>query len=186
MEFKVRDRVRIRTMKDLKKEFGENYSGSAKCHNTFTEEMEQFSGKTATISEIDGKDVELVFWSSTTGEEDCYEFSTDMLEPIEFNKDDLRFGDIITLRNNKKFVVVNSYSGGYALRGNITDVYDGNDIDDCLDINLKALSEDEELDVMKVERKGSVLYRRRKPEVVEMTVKEISEKLGYDVKIVKE
>ena len=71
---------------------------------------------------------------------------------------------------------------------------DGDDVEDHYKNDLTRNSRDfyysdtpEDYDIVKVERVGEIVYQREdNKEPVEMTVAEISEKLGYEVKIVKE
>lgn len=79
--FKVGDRVRIRQWEDMKREFGSKNGGiSTKC--TFVTEMNHLCGRTAEIKAIkDNGLVVLDDWSDCSGSQ-CWDFSTDMLEPV--------------------------------------------------------------------------------------------------------
>ena len=95
-------------------------------------------------------------------------------------RDDLQFGDILTLRNGERFV----YADG-VIHGESEDYYaDCDTVSMCYDNDLIYNSSHSECDVMKVERNGIVVFERE--EVKEMTIAEISEALGYEVKVVKE
>ena len=95
-------------------------------------------------------------------------------------KKDLKDGDIVTLRNGDRLILCDE---------NFIDLSDENhnwisDLD-CLNNDLTYYNEnDEENDVIKVERpvKYETVFERE--EVKELTVDEISEKLGYKVKVV--
>ncbi len=92
---------------------------------------------------------------------------------------DLQFADILTLRNGERYVVTDGYmhgenSGYYCDCDELDDEYN----DDLTRDGNKAH------DIVKVERAGQVIFERE--EVIEMTISEISEKLGYEVKVVKE
>lgn len=100
----------------------------------------------------------------------------------EMTKDDLENGDIIFLRNGNELIVYND--------NELCDLES-----DCFSPlnNLEDLEEDliyeddEDYDVVEVKRpSGYDTMFERKEEVKEMTVSEISKKLGYEVKIVKE
>ena len=52
MEFKVGDRVRIKTWEQMKKEFGENFDGEINCRPCFTEYMKHLCGRTALGHEV--------------------------------------------------------------------------------------------------------------------------------------
>lgn len=129
-----------------------------------------------TISRIDGNEVRIDFPNLH-----CWDGLLKEIVPAYTIKttDDLEFGDIITLRNEEKYVYADE-----ALYGDD----DCNECDgDCIDYwNDETLKNDDEeyYDIMKVEREGQVIYDRNK-EVKEMTVEEISEALGYEVKVIK-
>ena len=64
---------------------------------------------------------------------------------------------------------------------------DCDELKDCYNDDLTRNSDDKDnhqYDIVKIERAGQVIYERE--ETVEMTIAEISEKLGYEVKVVKE
>ena len=106
-------------------------------------------------------------------------------ETKKMTRKDLQFGDIVTTRNEEKYVVadervygeIGSYERDCDL---IEDVYDDN-----LKCSYYEEDEDKEFDIMKVERNGNVIYERDET-IRELTIKEISELLGYEVKVVKE
>lgn len=136
-------------------------------------------GKIANINE-DGK-IYVAFPSR-----DCYWDGLESeLVKVGFSKDDLQFADIVTLRDGNKYVVADG-----CLYGEDDGYYeDCERIDNDYNNNLIYCNEyDEErhdLDIMKVERNGEVIFQRES-EAKEMTVAEISKALGYEVKIVKE
>lgn len=117
------------------------------------------------------------------------DYSWDGLEnelvKVGFSKDDLQFADIVTLRDGNKYVVAygrlfGEDDGYYENCEFINDDYNS-DLIYCNECD----EERHDLDIMKVERSGEVIFQRES-EVKEMTVAEISEALGYEVKIVKE
>ena len=64
---------------------------------------------------------------------------------------------------------------------------DNDEIEDYYNDDLTRDSDDiddRQYDIVKVERAGQVIYERET--TVEITIAEISEKLGYEVKVVKE
>lgn len=97
------------------------------------------------------------------------------LNKFNFTKDDLQYGDKITLRNG---------SAGF---------YEGEDtaihclrychINDNLTNNGGL---EEELDIVKVERPTYVTIYEREEQPKEMTLQEVCEELGYEVKIIEE
>lgn len=92
---------------------------------------------------------------------------------------DLQFADILTLRNGERYVVAQEYM--YGEDGSYYANCD--DLESCYNNDLTK-NGDRDYDIMKIERAGQVIYERE--EVKEMTIAEISEELGYEVKVVKE
>ena len=99
---------------------------------------------------------------------------------MEFKKDDLKNGDIVTLRNGDRLVFVGSED--------FIDLSDDND--NCLS-DICDLEDDlthysyEDSDIVKIERPVEYTTVFTRGEVKEMTVEEISKALGYEVKVVK-
>lgn len=172
-KFKVGDKVKVRNDLIVDNRY---YDG---CR--FAKEMDKYKGQKATIINITDSDRHILdidkgYWNWTY----------DMLQPVNFTKDDLQDGDIVTLRNGDK-LVYSKYNEDF------TDLYDSNhDNYLCdlynLDDDLTCNSYDEGSDIVKVERPTSyaTMYEREENEVKEMTIAEIIEALGYEVKIVKE
>ena len=96
--------------------------------------------------------------------------------------EDLKFGDILTLRNGEKYL----YADGY-LCGESTDYYcDADNVETCYKKDLTS-ENNKDFDIVEVRRPMATFTMfERSTEPVEMTVAEISEKLGYEVKVVKE
>lgn len=155
MRFKVGDKVRVR--KDLI---------AGKCYGednlSFVDDMEKYKGKQFEIIKMSGCDYEL--------DNSNYYFNDDMLEPA-FTTQDLKVGDRITLRNGSSGIW-----DGYMI-GALT--YDEINEDLTNSGNLGS-----SLDIVKVEKpkKYETIYEREKAR--KMTVKEISEALGYEVEVV--
>lgn len=177
MEFKVGDRVRIKTWEQMEKEFGKDSCGGIDCMPRFIEDMKYLCGKTATIDEICNYDIKLKDWS---GDSDgpYWFFSMDMIELVDtskFTKSDLQEGDIVTDREGCKSLFHNG-----ALRGRTLSIYGLTD-------DLKDKEGESDNDIVKVERpiKLETVFERKEPEVIEMTVEEISRALGHEVKVVK-
>lgn len=105
-----------------------------------------------------------------------------------FTKYDLKDGDIVTLRNGAKLVYCDDcfFDFGDRIDNNLTDFEDlTNDLkydDNSWSVDTKA-----DNDIMKVERptQYKTMYER-KEEVKEMTLAQVCEELGYNVKIIKE
>ena len=175
MEFKVGDRVRIKTWEQMKKEFGENFDGEINCRPCFTEYMKHLCGRTASIDEIYGTDVVLTNWSDSSNTR-RWCLSTDMIELVDtskFTKSDLQEGDIVTDREGNKSIFLDDELYGTTI-----------DLDGLTD-ELKDDKDYSEYDIVKVERpiKYETVFERK--EVREMTVEEISKALGFEVKVVK-
>lgn len=155
MRFKVGDKVRVR--KDLI--VGKRYG---KDNLLFVDDMEKNKGKQFKIIRTSGFGYKLDY--------SIYYFNDDMLEPV-FTKQDLKAGDRITLRNGMVEIWDGSRIGPL----------DYEDINDNLTNNGNLGSK---LDIVKVEKpkKYETIYEREKAR--KMTVKEISEALGYEVEVV--
>lgn len=176
MEFKVGDRVRIKSWEQMEKEFGISH-GDIPCKCGFNSEMRHLCGRTATISEINDYKVKLKDWSDAGGKIHWF-FSTDMIELVDtskFTKSDLQEGDIVTDREGCKSLYSNGNFVGKTLSIKwLTD-------------DLKDIDGESDNDIVKVERpiKLETVFERKEPEVIEMTVEEISRALGHEVKVVK-
>ena len=175
MEFKVGDRVRIKSWEQMEKEFGKNSDGGIDCMPCFIEDMKHLCGKTATIDEICNYDIKLKDWSDDTGGL-YWTISTDMIELVDtskFTKSDLQEGDIVTDREGNKSIFLDDELYGTTI-----------DLDGLTD-ELKDDKDYSEYDIVKVERpiKYETVFERK--EVREMTVEEISKALGFEVKVVK-
>jgi hypothetical protein len=97
-------------------------------------------------------------------------------------KDELKYRDIVTLKNGDELVLFDN--------GELVDKdYEGHwidSLDDYLD-DLKCRDRCySEYDIVKVERPVEYETVYKRDDVVELTVDEISEKLGYKVKVVGE
>lgn len=177
MEFKVGDRVRIKSWEQMEKEFGMEFDWIA-CKCRFYREMQHLCGRIATISAIDDYIVKLVNWSDDSGGI-YWCISTDMIELVDtskFTKSDLQEGDIVTDRKGRKSLYLN----GNFVGETVTFIWYTDDLKDKNDYS--------DNDIVKVERPikyGIVFEREEEPEVREMTVEEISKALGYEVKVVK-
>ena len=174
MEFKVGDRVRIKSWEQMEKEFGISH-GDIPCKFRFINGMKHLCGRTASIVAIKGSDIYLTNWSDDSGYMD-WSISTDMIELVDtskFTKSDLQEGDIVTDREGCKSLFHNG-----ALRGRTLSIYGLTD-------DLKDKDGEYDNDIVKVERpiKLETVFERK--EVREMTVEEISKALGFEVKVVK-
>lgn len=176
MEFKVGDRVRIKSWEQMEKEFGKNSCEEINCNPTFIECMSYLCGRTASIVKINGEAVKLTDWSDS---EDTarWSFSTDMIELVDtskFTKSDLQEGDIVTDREGCKSLYSNGNFVGKTLNIKLL-------TDDLKDIDGESYN-----DIVKVERpiKYETVFERK--EVREMTMAELCEYFECPVKIVKE
>ena len=100
------------------------------------------------------------------------------------NKEELKEGDIVTLRNGDRLIYTpdNDSNDFYDLSDNHNYLCDLSDLKDDLTYD----GSDRDNDIVKVERpvQTEVIFER-KDKAREMTVEEISKELGYEVKIIK-
>lgn len=75
VEFKVGDKVRIRSWQDMVEEFGAREDGAIPCNKTFTEAMKHLCGKEFVIEYISSS-------GAVDGSRSPYIISTDMIEPV--------------------------------------------------------------------------------------------------------
>lgn len=154
MKFKVGDKVRVR--KDLA--VGTYANGNL----FFSEDMEKYRGKEFKITDYTLFGYRLNDLRFT--------FSDEMLEPA-FTTQDLKVGDRITLRNGSSGIWDGYMIGALTYDKINEDLTNNGALGSCLDI-------------VKVEKpkKYKTIYEREKAR--KMTVKEISEALGYEVEVV--
>lgn len=179
MEFKVGDRVRIKSWEQMQKEFGGN-DNKIFCKKDFIAPMKYLCGRTATISKITGSDISLTDWSNSEGDPYRWNYSTDMVELVKIKKitkEDLREGDILTDREGYQSVVV-KYDTHLETKGYTIELYELTD--DLLDEGGNSNN-----DIVRVERPRCCETIFEREEIRKMTVEEISKELGYEVKVVK-
>ena len=163
MEFKVGEKVRIKyNLEDIK-----DFKGG------FAPGMKRLEGEIVTITDIrDGK---------AYVEENLWTWDLRAFEKLNIvSKDDLKNGDIVTLRNGDRLVFV----GGEGF----IDLSDDNDnyLSDICDLEDDFTHEHfKDNDIVKIERPVEYTTVFKREEVKEMTVEEISKALGYEVKVVK-
>ncbi len=179
--FKIGDKVRIRTSVTLEEIKANHFNGCQRSTMNFL--LEQSSGinnfnntfeieynydKYITLKNIDGALNPVIF--EKIGE-----------PSIIKTPQDLKFGDIVTLRNSERYVIAND-----TMYGELERYYQ-----DCEPVcnyndNLKYYeNSDREDDIVKVERAGTTIFEREESKVKEMTIEEISKALGHGVKVVK-
>lgn len=103
MKFKVGDKVRIRSYKELKKEFGSTPGGSIKTKLTiFKGNMSECCGKVVTIRSIEkNKDNDYI---SFRFEENPFIFSHDAIEPVDRKCTPKYFtGEVVCIENYSDF-----------------------------------------------------------------------------------
>lgn len=180
MAYKVGDKVRI--VSKWNKNTEENDEGK----------MDKYLGTVMTIRRVyvnrDGEafyDMEedagdRPFGLGWNWNEHCIEELVEEAKGIKFG---INAGDVLTLDNGDKLVVVEEYDGLKTV-----DIYKTNDNSLCevSELDDKLVCRDGGEKVMKITRDGEVLYERPEEEVKEMTLKEVCEKLGYEVKIIKD
>ena len=169
----------------LKNERGIDWNGSGL--------MDKYIGEVVTVSDVFGIAGEFFNIEEDVDYDkffrDKWVFGIDDIERIvtEFKLDDLQFADIVTTRNGERYVVANEgmfgEKDGYWLGSEYIPNFYKQDLK--YDSNLEG---NRIYDIVKVERSGQVIWERseEEKEVKEMTIAEISEALGYEVKVVKE
>ena len=184
-DFKVGQRVRVRQWADMAKEFGTNDYGNIKTKCSFTPPMSNLCGRTATIKDIYKSRVKLDF-DNKSG---CilWDYSTDMLEPLNFTKADLENGMVLETRDGKRYFYLNGNAHGEHSWIHTFDRYNEDltytrcDFDGALDIIkvfkvnnkpsgcLERLLDDDNLNL--------IWERKEEPKVKEVTVEEAAELL---------
>lgn len=140
--------------------------------------MEEFEGKIVTITNVYDDKVHI------KEDDDGYVWDLRAFEELEglvINKDDIKGGDIITLRNGDRLLIDADKDVSDLSDENNNSVYSL----DCYENDMTYRAGNSNYDIVKVERpvEYSIVYDK---EVVrEMTVEEISKALGYEVKVVK-
>ena len=179
MKFRVGDKVKIKSWEEMEKEFGLDRSGNIDCNAHFTNSMKKYCGATATISAINSDEIVVLTSNSSNLDFSFWTFSTDMIKKAndfktgdkvrinkqatieDFTKNHWNGCQIDTLnfiRNNaneEKLFIVTKATGEYLKL---------KDYDEAININIFEL----------VEKKKK-----------KVTMKEVCEKFGYDVEIVK-
>lgn len=142
---------------------------------SLTPSMEKFEGKIVTITDVYDDKVRI------KEDVDGYVWDLRAFEELVINRDDIKEGDIITLRNGDRLLIdadkdVSDLSGE-----NNNPVYSLY----CFENDMTHRDGNSNYDIVKVERpvEYSIVYD--KEAVREMTVEEISKALGYEVKVVK-
>lgn len=179
MKFKVGDRVQIKSWEEMEKEFGTDCAGNINCNKLFTDSMKKYCGATATISVIDSDRTVKLTSTLPNINFSVWTFSTDMIKKVN----DFKPGDKV--RINKQATIEdftkNHWNGCQSatldfIRNNANEEksfivtkatekhLELKDYDEVININIFEL----------VERK-----------VKKVTMKEVCEKFGYDVEIVK-
>ena len=141
---------------------------------------EMARGKVTIVYDNDNIEVEILEHKNQSRVGEKYDVESKYFELINFELSDLQFADVLTLRNCERYVYADDVMRGEKLDYNS----DGNTISCWYNDDLTQNEGDRSEDIVKVERNGQVIYERQ--EAIEMTVEEICEKLGYEVKIVKE
>lgn len=131
MKYKVGDKVRIK--RDLKQ--GDDYEFGV------VDEMEELKGHVVTIAHIDDNIHKL------KEDKGKWNWSEEMFENLaEFNKSDLKDGDVVTYRNGERQIVTDNAS---RLRGfNCIGHYNTSSFEE----DLKEAYGDTDLDIIRVER----------------------------------
>ena len=104
MEYKVGDRVRIKTWEKMAQEFGVDEDGDIRTSNTFyfNKSMKQYCEK---IYVIKNANYYNGYYYRLEGIDD-YTFNDDMIEQKELTKDDLKTGMIIEYRDKTRGIII--------------------------------------------------------------------------------
>lgn len=182
IKIKVGDKVLLKNRR------GENWSSDG--------DMDKYMGKVVTVRALFPFNSNSFYIKEDEDDEKAksaftgrWIFDIDDIERIVYGKftlNDLQFADIVTTRNGERYVVTDG-----RIYGESSDCkLDCDDLSEDYDENLICINSwgsiNSYFDIMKVERAGQVIWERPEPEVKEMTIAEISEALGYEVKVVKE
>ena len=164
--FKVGDKVRIKNnLKEI-----EGFRGG------YVTALEEYVGRIVTIEEFNARHNN----ESVEVEENGWTWDIRALEEYVMTKEDLKDGDIVILRNGDRLVYTNECIGDLS-DDNSNPIYEVAQFND----DLTHYLHEKEYDIVKVER--PVEYKsvfEREEETQELTVDEISERLGYKVKVV--
>lgn len=180
MKFKVGDRVQIKSWEEMEEEFGLDCVGNINCNMFFTNNMKKYCGATAIISAIDSdRTVEL---TSTSPNIDfsVWTFSTDMIKKsINFKPGD-------KVRINKQ-ATIEDFTKNYwnGCKGGTLNFIRNNDDEEETFIVTKATKEYLELEGYS-EVVNINIFELVERKAKKVTMKEVCEKFGYDVEIVKE
>lgn len=179
MKFKVGDKVKIKSWQEMEKEFGLNRFESINCKFSFTKEMEKYCGAVATISGIDSNGTVNLTSASPNIDFSVWTFSTDMIKKTN----NFKVGDKV--RINKQATIED---------------FTNNHWNGCQDDTLRFIrnnADKEKTFIVAKVTKGWLelegygeavninifeLVERKSKKV---TMKEVCEKFGYDVEIVK-
>lgn len=180
MKFEVGDKVKIKSWQEMEEEFGLNCAENINCKFTFVKEMEKYCGAVATIRRIDSDgEVELTSTSSNLDFSD-WTFSTDMIKKTN----DFKTGDKV--RINKQATIedfTKNYRNGCQRETLVFIQNNANKeknfiVEEVTDkwLSLKGFDGIVNINIFElVERKSK-----------KVTMKEVCEKFGCDVEIVKE
>lgn len=98
MRFKVGDKVRVREWDDMEREFDLDNEGDIDCPHSFVKEMKKFCGKTCEISKV----ADSYYRFKEDGE--FWNFTDEMLIPVEFTKGDMKNGMLLETREGVRFL----------------------------------------------------------------------------------
>lgn len=167
IEFNIGDKVIVK----------ENLRDIPCFQSGYMPEMDRFEGKIVTIKDFvcDKKGVII--------EEDEKKYTWDIraFKRINIERNEIEFGDILTLRNGERYVVARGVMFGE--KGFYNRDADGVEVWYYNDLTQNENNKNE--DIIRVERAGNIIYERQ-TEAKKMTVAQICKELGYDIEIVKE
>lgn len=182
MEYKVGDRVRIKTWEKMAQEFGVDEDGDIRTSNTFyfNKSMKQYCEK---IYVIKNANYYNGYYYRLEGIND-YTFNDDMIEQKELTKDDLKTGMIIEYRDKTRGIIIGDTivePAAFLSMSNLTDnlkcsdsYYPNNDI-----MKVYEGKEDHSFGDM-LSKPGKLIWRRYETREISMNeaIKIIAEHIG--------
>lgn len=144
------------------------------------EKYEEQLGKKFTIKKIEGD----YCWFKESNDICPFLEDLELVKEYKMTKEHLKDGDIVTLRNGDRLVLFGE-DFFECSEDNSNWLCDLDDLDDNLNCE-KYCGREMESDIIKVERPVRYETVFEREEVKELTVDEISERLGYKVKVVGE
>lgn len=180
MKFKVGDKVKIKSWEEMEEEFGLNCAGNINCNSCFTDGMKEYCGATATISAINSDEIVELTSTSSNLDFSFWTFSTDMIKKVI----DFKSGDKVRINKQATIEDFTKNHWNDCQAGTLNFIRYNADEEETF-IVTKATKE-----YLEVEGYSGVvninIFELAERKAKKVTMKEVCEKFGYDVEIVKE